>query len=87
MYLSAFFFFFSTICENINQAENEHKECYYSKTMNFLLKATIRGLLVESPEVLIVPRMWQGFSLLCLKFVVARSNYSQYHVGSFPVQS
>ena len=75
------------ICENINQAENEHKECYYSKIMNFLLKATIRGLLVESLEVLDVPRMWQGFSLFCLKFVVARWNYSRYHVGSFPVRS
>ena len=59
------FFFFDDLRENINQAENEHKDCYYSKTMNFLLKATIRGLLVETLEVLSVPRMWQGFSLLC----------------------
>ena len=73
------------ICKNITQAENELKECYYSKTMNFLLKATIRGLLIESPEVLNVLRMWQGFSLLCLKFVVPRSDYSRYHIGSFPV--
>ena len=57
MYLSDGFFFFLTICENITQAENEHKECYYSKTMNFLLKDTIRGLLVESLEVLNAPRM------------------------------
>ena len=85
MYL--FDVFFLTICENINQAENEHKDCYYSKTVNFLLKVIIRGLLVESPEVLSVPRMWQGFSLLCLKFVIVRSNYSRYHVGSFPVRS
>ena len=49
MYLSNVFFFFLTICENIIQAKNELKECYYSKTVNFLLKATIRGLLVESP--------------------------------------
>ena len=56
MYLSDGFFFL-TICENITQAENEHKECYYSKTMNFLLKDTIRGLLVESLEVLNAPRM------------------------------
>ena len=64
-----------------------NKNCYYSKTMNFLLKATIRGLLVETSEVLSVPRMWQGFSLLCLKFVVARSNHSRYHVGSFQARS
>ena len=28
-----------------------NKDCYYNKTMNFLLKSTIRGLLVETPEV------------------------------------
>ena len=60
-------------------------ECYDSKTMNFLLKATIRGLLVEFLEVLSVPRVWQGFSLLCLKFVVTKSDYSRYHIRSFPV--
>ena len=64
-----------------------NKDCYYNKTMNFLLKATIRGLLVEMLEVLSVLRVWQGFSLICLKFVVARSDYSRYHVGSFPVRS
>ena len=53
----------------------------------FLLNATIRGLLVESPEVLSVPRMLQGFSLFCLKFVVAKSDYSRYHIGSFLVWS
>ena len=63
-----------------------NKECYYNKTVNFLLKATIRGLLVETLEVL-VPRVWQGFSLLYLKFIVTRSDYSRYHVGSFPVRS
>ena len=73
--------------ENINQAEIEHKDCYYSKTVNFLLKATIRGLLVESPEELSLLRMQQGCSLFCLKFVVARSDYLRYHVGSFPVRS
>ena len=59
MYLSdvCFLFFFLTICENIIQVENELKECYYSKTVNFLLKATIRGLLVESLEVFRVLRM------------------------------
>ena len=58
MYLSdvCLFYFFFTIYENINQAENEHNDCYYSKTVNFLLKVTIRGLLVESPKVLSVPR-------------------------------
>ena len=86
-YVCFLLFFFSTICENINQAEKEHKDCYYSKTVNFLLKATIRGVLVESLEVLSVPRMWQGFSLFYLKFVVARSDYSRYHVGSFPIRS
>ena len=80
-----FFFFFFMIRENITQAKNELKECYYSKTVNFLLKVTIRGLLIESPEVLSVPRMWQGFSLFCLKFVVTRSDYLQYHIRSFPV--
>ena len=65
-----FGFFFFTIYENINQPENEQKECYYRKTVNFLLKATIRGLLVESPKVLNIPRMRQGFSLFCLKFVI-----------------
>ena len=85
MYLSDVFFL--TICENINQAENEHKECYYSKAVNFLLKATIRGLLVESPKVLSVPRMRKGFSFSYLKFVVARSNCSRYQVGPFPVRS
>ena len=64
-----------------------NKDCYYNKTVNFLLKATIRGLLVEAPEVLSVPRVWQDFSLIFLKFVVARSNYSRYHVGSFPIRS
>ena len=64
-----------------------NKDCFYNKTMNFLLKATIRGLLVETPKVLSIPRVWQGFSLLCLKFVVARSDYSRYHVGSFLVRS
>ena len=53
-----------------------NKDCYYNKTVNFLLKATIRGLLVEMLEVLSIPRVWQGFSLLCLKFVVAKSDYS-----------
>ena len=68
MYLSnvcLFFFLFDDLRKNINQAENEHKDSYYSKTMNFLLKATIRGLLVETLEVLNLPRMWQGFSLFC----------------------
>ena len=64
-----------------------NKDCYYNKTVNFLLKATIRGLLVETPEVLSIPRVWHGFSLLCLKFVVARSDYSRYHVGSFSIRS
>ena len=64
-----------------------NKDCYYNKIMNFLLKATIRGLLVETPEVLSVLRVWQGFSLLYLKFVVSMSDYSRYHVGSFPVRS
>ena len=64
-----------------------NKACYYNKTVNFLLKATIRGLLVETPKVLSVPRVWQGFSFICLKFVVARLDYSRYHVGSFPVRS
>ena len=64
-----------------------NKDCYYNKTANFLLKTTIRGLLVETPEVLGVPRVWQGFFLLCLKFVVARSDYSRCHVGSFLVRS
>ena len=54
-----------------------NKDCYYNKTMNFSLKATIRGLLVETPEVLSVPRVWQG----------ARSDYLQYHIGSFPIRS
>ena len=53
-----------------------NKDYYYNKTMNFLLKVTIRGLLVETLEVLSVPRVWQGFPLLCLKFVVSRSDYS-----------
>ena len=53
-----------------------NKDCYYNKILNFLLKDTIRGLLVETSEVLSVPRVWQGFSLLCLKFIVARSDYS-----------
>ena len=53
-----------------------NKDCYYNKTVNFLLKATIRGLLVETPEVLSIPRVWKGFSLLNLKFVVARLDYS-----------
>ena len=61
------------------------KTVYLSKIENFLVKATIRGLLAESPEVLSVLRMWQGFSLLCLKFIVVRSDYSRYHVGPFPV--
>ena len=64
-----------------------NKDCYYNKTANFLLKAIIQGLLVETPKVLSVPRVWQGFSLLCLKFVVARLDYSRYHVGSFRVRS
>ena len=64
-----------------------NKDCYYNKTVNFLLKATIRGLLVETPEVLSIPKVWQGFSLLCLKFIVAKSDYSRYHVGSFLVRS
>ena len=52
-----------------------NKDYYYNKTVNFLLKATIRGLLVETLEVLSVPRVWQGFPLLCLKFVVAKSAF------------
>ena len=64
-----------------------NKDCYYNKTVNFLLKTIIWGLLVEMPEVLSIPRVWQGFSLLCWKFVVARLVYSRYHVGSFPVRS
>ena len=51
-----FVFFFLTICEKFNQAENEHKECYYRKTMNFLLKAIIQGLLIELSEVLRVSK-------------------------------
>ena len=38
------------------------KTIYLSKTVTFLLKATTRGLLVESLEVLGILRMWQGFS-------------------------
>ena len=36
MYLSdvCLFFFFLMIYENITQAENGHKECYYIKTVN-----------------------------------------------------
>ena len=64
-----------------------NKDCYCNKSVNILLKATIRGLLVETPEVLSVPRVWQGFSLICLKFLVARSDYSRYHVMSFLVRS
>ena len=64
-----------------------NKDCYYNKIVTCLLRATIRGLLVEMPKVLSVPRVWKGFSLLCLKFVVAKSNYSRYHVRSFLVMS
>ena len=64
-----------------------NKDCCYNKIVNFLLKATIRGLLVETPEVLIVPRVRQGFSLLYLKFVIASLDYSRYHVGFFLVRS
>ena len=38
-----------------------NEDCFYNKIVNFLLKATIRGLLVETPEVLSVPRVWQVF--------------------------
>ena len=79
------FFLFLMIYENMTPVENELKECYYSKAVNFLLKPIVRGLLIESPKVLRVPRMWQGFSLFCLTFVVARSDYSRYHIESFPV--
>ena len=34
------------------------KDCYYNRTVNFLLKATIRGLLVETHEVLSVTRFF-----------------------------
>ena len=38
-----------------------NKDCYYNKTMNFLLKATIRGLLVKTLKVLSVPRVFFPF--------------------------
>ena len=87
MYLSdvLFFCFFFDLRVLIRLKMN--KDCYYSKIVDFLLKPAIQGLLVETLEVLGVPRMWQGFSLLRLKLVVARSDYSQYHVGSFLVRS
>ena len=78
-------FVFLTIYGNVIHAENELKECCCCKTVNFLLKATIRGVLVESPEVFNVLRLWQGFSLFRLKFVVAKSDYPRYHIGSFPI--
>ena len=53
LFLFLFFFFF--VCENIDQADNEQR-LLYNKTVNFLLKATIQGLLVETPEVLGVQR-------------------------------
>ena len=50
------FFYYFFICENINQAKM-NKDYYYNETMNFLLKSTIRGLLVETPKVFSVLRV------------------------------
>ena len=40
----------------LNKVINEHTDCYL-KTYGTLLKITIRCLLIESSEVLIVPRV------------------------------
>ena len=56
MFLSDAFFFFYLARMFVKLEMN--KDCYYRKTANFLLKAKIRGLLVETSEVLSVQRMW-----------------------------
>ena len=85
LYDVCFFFFYCSVRILIRPKMN--KDCYYNKTVNFLLKSKIRGPLVETPEVFSVLRVWQGFSLIRLKFVVSRLDYLRYHVGSFPVRS
>ena len=57
--LSAFFFLRCLTFRSIrilNQVINDHTDCYL-KADNTLLKIIIRGLLIETLEVLSVPRM------------------------------
>ena len=74
--------------EDIKQTKKlTHRLLFEIKTLDTSLKTTIRGLLVELFEVLSVPRVGQSFSLFSLKFVVSRSDYAGYDVGSFPIGS
>ena len=58
MFLSDACLFFFFCCARMFIELKMNKDWYYRKTANFLLKATIRGLLVETFDVLSVPRMW-----------------------------
>ena len=52
-----------------------------------LLRITSWGLLKKSLKVLGIPRMMQGLSFCSLKFIVTRSDYPRYDVGSLPIGS
>ena len=71
----------------LSMLENKHKDYNLSKTLNILLKATIKSLLVEPSKVFNVLRMRQGLSLLCSKFIIARLDYEGDDVWSFPIGS
>ena len=52
-----------------------------------LLKDIVRSLLEKSLEVLCILGVRRGLSFFHLEFVVSRSDYPRYDVGSFPVGS
>ena len=62
---------FFLFIRKLNKVINEHTDCY-PKADDTLLKITIRGLLIESFEVLSVPRVGWNSTFFHLEFVVAR---------------
>ena len=70
----------------LNKVINKHTDCYL-KADDTLLKITIQGLLIETLEVLSVPRMRKNFSFFRLEFVVTRSDYATHDIGAFLVRS
>ena len=80
-FLAELLAFLFSICLNflfiriLNRVINGHTDCYL-KPGGTLLNITIRGLLIESFEVLSVLIVRQNFSFFRLEFVVTRSDHA-----------